>query len=559
MGKVLIIVISLIVMCSYVFANDILIDEDGDIITGTSNSSGNLKVKGGSGEHGVVGESSGTGGAGVFGKNTDVNNYGLLGNDSYGVYGNSSSGYAGYFEGDARVTGNLTIDGNIEGENDPTVNASVKDGVDWSELTGIPAGFADGIDNTGGSGMWTQSGSDIYFNSGRVGIGTSTPSGMLDVIGDMCLGGICRTTWPSGSGSGAFTDTGSAAYYNGGSVGIGTSSPVSLGSTDTRALHLMQPVSSLDNSAAGVRLEVEDKVIGGITSAYNKVTLDGGIFIGTLSNHRIGFVTNSMGKMSLTPNGNLGIGTTSPHQLLHVQENAYVSDNLGIGIDSPSNKLQVSGTNALFSSDTGDFRVSISKKLDTGISSVIFADNFSGRAELGLMYDDNFHIKVSPDGATFTDALIVDRTNGNVAVGTSDTSYKMHVIGGENNAVWAESTSNLPTLNVVQYGTGYGMRIIQGPDGTQAALYIVQRASAPALLVRNNSAEIMRLDSTGNLGIGTDTPQSKLQVNGYIQLALTSGEPPITDCDETSERGRMKVDDTAGLLYICASSGWISK
>ncbi|GEM_PF-2149583 len=37
-------------------------------------------------------------------------------------------------------------------EADPTVPDSVKDGVDWSEITGIPAGFADGVDDVGGSG-----------------------------------------------------------------------------------------------------------------------------------------------------------------------------------------------------------------------------------------------------------------------------------------------------------------------------------------------------------------------------------------------------------------------
>ncbi|MCI5059486.1 MAG: hypothetical protein MRY79_00275 [Alphaproteobacteria bacterium] len=34
-------------------------------------------------------------------------------------------------------------------ETDPTVLASVKDGVSWAEVTGKPAGFADGVDNTG--------------------------------------------------------------------------------------------------------------------------------------------------------------------------------------------------------------------------------------------------------------------------------------------------------------------------------------------------------------------------------------------------------------------------
>jgi len=63
----------------------------------------------------------------------------------------------------------------------------------------------------------------------------------------------------------------------------------------------------------------------------------------------------------------------------------------------------------------------------------------------------------------------------------------------------------------------------------------------------------------GSLGIGTTNPQSALQVNGYTQLALTSGGPPLEDCDEASERGRMKIDSTAGSLYICVDSGWVSK
>ncbi len=39
--------------------------------------------------------------------------------------------------------------GGLTSETDPTVQANVKDGVDWSELTGIPAGFADNVDDTG--------------------------------------------------------------------------------------------------------------------------------------------------------------------------------------------------------------------------------------------------------------------------------------------------------------------------------------------------------------------------------------------------------------------------
>jgi len=73
--------------------------------------------------------------------------------------------------------------------------------------------------------------------------------------------------------------------------------------------------------------------------------------------------------------------------------------------------------------------------------------------------------------------------------------------------------------------------------------------------VRNES---MLIDHNGNVGIGTTTPQSTLQVNGYVQLALTDGgPPPAEDCDDPSEYGRMKVDATNELLYICVASGWM--
>lgn len=69
------------------------------------------------------------------------------------------------------------------------------------------------------------------------------------------------------------------------------------------------------------------------------------------------------------------------------------------------------------------------------------------------------------------------------------------------------------------------------------------------------------INPNGNVGIGTTSPQSTLQVDGYTQLALTDGTPPATDCDDPLEHGRMKIDATEGSesLYICVVSGWVAK
>ena len=75
----------------------------------------------------------------------------------------------------------------------------------------------------------------------------------------------------------------------------------------------------------------------------------------------------------------------------------------------------------------------------------------------------------------------------------------------------------------------------------------------------------VHINSNGNVGIGKSDPAADLDVDGdasisgYTKLALTSGAPPSADCNQASERGRMKVDSAAGLLYICVDTGWISK
>ena len=66
-------------------------------------------------------------------------------------------------------------------------------------------------------------------------------------------------------------------------------------------------------------------------------------------------------------------------------------------------------------------------------------------------------------------------------------------------------------------------------------------------------ATVIAAPTGAYVGIAND-----LQVQGYTQLATTGGSPPPSDCN-SGVYGRMKVDPSTGLLWICASGGWISK
>ena len=99
------------------------------------------------------------------------------------------------------------LTGVLISETDPTVDASVKDGVSWDEVTGIPAGFADGIDNVGTidpneakvastllnsipkwDGRQLVDSSSIFEDTnGLVGIGTTTPGAKFEVNGSVYL------------------------------------------------------------------------------------------------------------------------------------------------------------------------------------------------------------------------------------------------------------------------------------------------------------------------------------------------------------------------------------
>jgi hypothetical protein len=145
-----------------------------------------------------------------------------------------------------------------------------------------------------------------------------------------------------------------------------------------------------------------------------------------------------------------------------------------------------------------------------------------------------------------TEAMRIKST-GRVGIGTTAPLHRFHSeINSNTSGQYAGLFKNANTG-----ATADGLMVSTGSTGSAA--------NALRVVVGGGSIDAFYVKGNGNVGVGTANPASALQVVGYTQLALTAGAPPSADCDAALERGRMKVDNAAGLLYICMNSGWVSK
>ena len=100
-----------------------------------------------------------------------------------------------------------------------------------------------------------------------------------------------------------------------------------------------------------------------------------------------------------------GSGSVNPTPLVGVNTTADVT-----------NRLAVSSSAILLNHAGAGHQAKINKNLATDTASFLFQTGFSGRAEMGTTGDDDFHFKVSPDGATWKDALQINKTTGAVTM-----------------------------------------------------------------------------------------------------------------------------------------------
>jgi hypothetical protein len=128
---------------------------------------------------------------------------------------------------------------------------------------------------------------------------------------------------------------------------------------------------------------------------------------------------------------------------------------LGVNTSADTtNRLAVSSAATLLTHAGNGHQVKINKAAAADTASLLYQTNWSGRAEMGLAGDDHWRLKVSPDGATWVNALTVNAGTGATTVAATfrpaiDNAMTLGGSGARWSAVWA-ATGTIQTSDIRQ-------------------------------------------------------------------------------------------------------------
>jgi hypothetical protein len=231
---------------------------------------------------------------------------------------------------------------------------------------------------------------------------------------------------------------------------------------------------------------------------------------GFFADNRMTQATNNMGFYS-----NLGIGTGRWNFYANGTAPNYFAGNVGIGTSSPSQKLDVFG-NALIQGviTTQSFAPSIT-----------FTD-LSPTADFRILGDQNALSTLIDTGSGFTEAMRITSA-GLVGIGTTAPASRLDVSGGDirlsTNATYLRSSDSAGT-STRMFGINAGNTTFIGPIDPYVggAVHYGVAAGVSAHAFFTGATERLRITSAGRVGIGTSSPNSKLQVDA------TGGAPSTT-------------------------------
>lgn len=162
----------------------------------------------------------------------------------------------------------------------------------------------------------------------------------------------------------------------------------------------------------------------------------------------------------------------------------------------------------------GSLRYTLNKEASADTLSFLFQNAFSGRAEFGLTGDDDFRIKVSADGASWREALRIDRATGVV-------SFPSGGLWTHGQCVLAKSGPNL------LLSPRNGNKLVV--NGRMCAVLAAGVTLAPAGLAANTTYYVYASDADGDGVIDT----LEASITGHATDATTGVEIKTGDPSRT--------------------------
>ena len=395
-------------------------------------------------------------------------------------------------------------------------------------LAGTSASFSQGIVVSGGSLTNTSTATSTW--SGGLGLTSLSASNGLTITGGSIRSSAADLDIFAGGANDILLNS------SGGNVGIGTTSPQTL-------LHLYKDTglnpsdTAWDLGAGSQFLRIEDSnpsvgteqylslgaTVGGVFSPAGSIV---GKFWNGTTLGRLGFATNNAGtqtvKMVIDETGNVGIGTTSPASILAVEQSA---------------DTQLGGL-TLGANGDNDYRA-----MFMNTSGVL---SFTGG-----------------DAGTFNTATL---TAGGVFTDAPSFSWlkKDREILGKDEMLEILSQTNIEKFKIIADGEGADTQIGIVLDEVHPALathnaageivgYSPMRVASVAFAGVREIFEAMSIDASGNVGLGTSTPEYKLHVIGdvaatsFVNISTKTAKKDIAYFDESDRRSMLEKIKTIGI------------